>query len=61
VLTLESGGGKFQVRGEVKEAETNEGSEKGISLRLENLRKRKCLKEEKENKEEEEEKEKFVI
>jgi len=49
VLTLESGGGKFQVRGEVKEAETNEGSEKGISLRLENLRKRKCFKEEKEN------------
>jgi len=47
VLTPESGGGKFQVRSEVKEAETNEGSEKGISLRLENLRKRKCLKEEK--------------
>jgi len=49
VLTLESGGGKFQVRGEVKEAETNEGSEKGISLRLESLREKKCSKEEKEN------------
>jgi len=49
VLTLESGGGKFQVRGEVKEAEANERSEKGISLRLENSRKRKCSKEEREN------------
>jgi len=41
VLTLESGGGKFQVRGEMKEAEKNEGSEKRDLVEIENLEEKK--------------------